>query len=49
MVQVRLGNLCCVSNFLGGLDEEWFRLVHVEIEAKAASAVDAIMRYVEDR
>lgn len=48
-LQVALGNICCVNNFLGGLDEEWFRLVHVEIEAKAARAVSAILHYVEKR
>ncbi|GLC50524.1 hypothetical protein PLESTB_000389300 [Pleodorina starrii] len=38
---VRLGNIVCLQNFLGGPDEEWFRLVHVEIEARAGSAVAA--------
>jgi len=28
-----------VQNFLGGVDEEWFRLVHVAIEAAAAPAI----------
>lgn len=37
--------LCCVpQNFFGGQDEEWFRLVHVDIEAKAAAAVANIPR-----
>lgn len=36
---VELGNIVCLDNFFGGLDEEWFRLIHVEIEAKAAKAV----------
>lgn len=27
------------QNFLGGPDEEWFRLVHVDIEARAGRAV----------
>lgn len=36
---IELGNIVCLQNFLGGMDEEWFRLIHVEIEAKAAHAV----------
>jgi indoleamine 2,3-dioxygenase len=33
---VALGNLAIVQNFLGGADEDWFILVHIEIEARAA-------------
>jgi len=36
---VALGNIALTQNFLGGVDEEWFILVHVDIEAKAASAI----------
>ena len=32
-----------LQNFLGGMDEEWFILVHVEIEAKAAPFFPAIL------
>lgn len=39
---IELGNLYLIQNFLGGLDEEWFILVHVEIEARAAPALAAI-------
>ncbi len=39
---IALGNLACLTNFYGGVDEEWFRLVHVEIEAHAAPAVAGI-------
>jgi hypothetical protein len=39
---VALGNTCCLHNFLGGVDEEWFRLVHVAIEAQAAAAVASL-------
>ncbi len=39
---VALGNLALLQNFLGGVDEEWFVLVHVEIEGKAAPALEAI-------
>ncbi|MEW5300281.1 MAG: hypothetical protein WDW36_003222 [Sanguina aurantia] len=36
---IALGNICCLHNFFGGQDEEWFRLVHVQIEVACASAV----------
>lgn len=39
---VALGNTVVLQNFLGGIDEEWFILVHVDIEAKAAPALAAI-------
>jgi hypothetical protein len=39
---IELGNIVCINNFLGGTDEEWFRLVHVAIEAAAAPAVAAL-------
>lgn len=39
-----LGNIVLLQNFLGGLDEEWFILVHVDIEAKAASALAATVQ-----
>ncbi len=32
-----------MHNFSAGVDEEWFRLVHVTIEAQAAPAVAAIL------
>jgi hypothetical protein len=31
-----------LQNFLGGMDEEWFRLIHVSIEAAAAPAIAAL-------
>jgi indoleamine 2,3-dioxygenase len=36
---VELGNLVCLHNFSGGQDEEWFRVVHVAIEARAGDAL----------
>ena len=39
---VGLGNLVLMQNFLGGIDEEWFVIVHVAIEAKAAPALAAL-------
>ncbi len=41
--KIELGNICLLQNFLGGLDEEWFILVHVAIEARAAPAIQAII------
>jgi indoleamine 2,3-dioxygenase len=39
---VALGNIGLLQNFLGGIDEEWFILVHVEIEAEAAPGLQAL-------
>ena len=36
---IALGNIALLQNFVGGLDEEWFVLVHVDIEIKAAGAL----------
>lgn len=38
-----LGNIVLMQNFLGGIDEEWFILIHVAIEAKAASALNGCL------
>src|SRR5688572_16762743 len=40
---VALGNIALLQNFLGGADEEWFITVHVDIEAKAAPALHAVV------
>ena len=36
------GNIALIQNFLGGLDEEWFILIHVDIERKAAPGLAAL-------
>jgi len=36
---IELGNIALLQNFLGGVDEEWFVLVHVDIEEKAGPAL----------
>jgi len=36
---VVLGNIALAQNFLGGIDEEWFVLIHVAIEVQAAQAI----------
>lgn len=39
---IAVGNLALIQNFLGGVDEEWFVVIHVDIEAKAGPALAAI-------
>lgn len=36
---IDLGNIALLQNFLGGIDEEWFILIHVAIEARAGAAL----------
>jgi indoleamine 2,3-dioxygenase len=40
--EIECGNIGLIQNFLGGLDEEWFILIHVDIERKAAPAIGAL-------
>ncbi len=40
---IALGNISLLQNFLGGIDEEWFILIHVDIEAKAAQGLSALI------
>ena len=44
---IALGNIALLQNFLGGLDEEWFVLVHVEVEMRAARACAAVPAALE--
>jgi indoleamine 2,3-dioxygenase len=46
-IPIELGNIALVQNFLGGADEEWFVLVHVDIEYKAAGAIANILPALE--
>lgn len=41
---IELGNIALLQNFFGGLDEEWFVLVHVDIENKASVAINSFLR-----
>ena len=41
---IAIGNIAVVQNFGGGLDEEWFSIVHVACEAQAANALSALAR-----
>jgi indoleamine 2,3-dioxygenase len=36
---IECGNIALIQNFLGGIDEEWFILIHIDIERKAAPGV----------
>jgi indoleamine 2,3-dioxygenase len=40
---IELGNIALLQNFWGGADEEWFILVHVDIEANAAAAIRSLL------
>lgn len=44
---IEIGNIALAQNFLGGADEEWFILIHVDIEAKAIPALSAILPTIE--
>ncbi len=41
---IELGNIVLVQNFLGGLDEEWFVLIHIDIEAKAGPGLVGLIQ-----
>lgn len=41
---VELGNIALLQNFWGGADEEWFILVHVDIERKAGPLLVALVQ-----
>jgi len=40
---IELGNIALLQNFLGGADEEWFVLIHVDIEAKAVPLLQSLL------
>jgi len=40
--EIECGNIGLIQNFLGGIDEEWFILIHVDIERKAAPAMAVV-------
>jgi indoleamine 2,3-dioxygenase len=39
---VAVGNLAMIQNFLGGMDEEWFVTLHVNIEAEAGRGLKVL-------
>ncbi|MFZ9808956.1 MAG: hypothetical protein ACO3D3_03850, partial [Candidatus Nanopelagicaceae bacterium] len=40
--EIECGNIALLQCFLGGQDEEWFILIHIDIEKKAGIALHAI-------
>jgi len=40
---IAVGNLAMIQNFLGGMDEEWFVTLHVNIEAAAGPALAVLL------
>lgn len=44
---ITLDNIYVIQNFYGGADENWFIMVHIEIEAKAGAALAAIPDLIE--
>lgn len=39
---VAVDNLTLIQNFLGGMDEEWFATIHINIEAEASRGLQAL-------
>lgn len=44
---ITLDNIYVIQNFLDGVDENWFIMVHIEIEAKAGKALAAIPKVLD--
>jgi indoleamine 2,3-dioxygenase len=40
--EIECGNIGLIQNFLGGIDEEWFILIHVDIERQAGPGMAAL-------
>lgn len=43
---IQLDNIVLLQNFLGGLDEEWFVVVHLQIERQAGPGLDGLLRAI---
>jgi indoleamine 2,3-dioxygenase len=41
---IKLDNIVLLQNFLGGLDEEWFVVVHIQIEREAGPGLAGLLR-----
>ena len=41
---IQLDNMVLLQNFLGGLDEEWFVVVHIQIEREAGPGLAGLLR-----
>lgn len=44
---ITLDNIALIQNFLGGVDEEWFTMIHVAMEAQAGPAAAGALCAVE--
>lgn len=44
---ITLDNIALLQNFLGGVDEEWFTMIHVAMEAQAGPAAVNILGAIE--
>ena len=40
--EIELNNIALLQNFMAGIDEEWFILIHVDIEARAIPAIHSL-------
>lgn len=40
---IEIGNVALIQNFFGGIDEEWFVLIHVDIEKNASPILNAMI------
>jgi indoleamine 2,3-dioxygenase len=45
--EISLGNVALITNFLGGVDEDWFVTIHVCIEDAASDAIGAAQALAE--
>ncbi|NGZ11403.1 MAG: hypothetical protein CV088_18870 [Nitrospira sp. LK70] len=43
---IQLDNIVLLQNFLGGLDEEWFVVVHIQIEQQAGLGLDGLLQAI---
>ncbi|MCP9439776.1 MAG: indoleamine 2,3-dioxygenase [Nitrospira sp.] len=43
---VQLDNIVLLQNFLGGIDEEWFVVVHIQIEQQAGPGLEGLVRAI---
>ena len=43
---IQLDNIVLLQNFLGGLDEEWFVVVHIEIERQAGPGLEGLVQAI---
>ncbi|MCP9451983.1 MAG: indoleamine 2,3-dioxygenase [Nitrospira sp.] len=41
---IELDNVVLLQNFLGGLDEEWFVVIHIQIERQAGPGLEGLVR-----